>query len=131
MATNPYQPQSDDITKNSQFTPTTANFDESKGVAGRVDAITSKGSPLMERAATRAKQGMNQRGLLNSSMAIGAGEAAKANATIRGNIGMKGLDLTESGRQFDTAQATRSSGMPPRASNKSLWPGWTRTPDWR
>lgn len=140
MATNPYQTQLDDITTGSQFTPTTTAFDESKGVAGRVDSITSKDSPLMQRAATRAQQGMNARGLTNSSIAIGAGQsavidaatpianadanlfqqqglanqtslndAARANAAARTTVGLKGLDLAESGRQFDTNDASTNA----------------------
>jgi hypothetical protein len=44
--------------------------------AGQVDSILSKDSPLMQRARTLATQQMAQRGLVNSSMAQGAGVAA-------------------------------------------------------
>jgi hypothetical protein len=45
-------------------------------VAGQVEGIIAKDSPLMQQAATRARQAMNGRGLVNSSMAVGAGQAA-------------------------------------------------------
>ena len=80
MATNPFQAQVDDLTNSTQVKPVTTAFDESKSTAGRVDSIIAKGSPLMERAAAKAKQGMNARGLMNSSMAIGAGQAAVMDA---------------------------------------------------
>lgn len=45
-------------------------------VAGQVDSILASDSPLMQRARTLATQQMAQRGLVNSSMAEGAGVAA-------------------------------------------------------
>jgi hypothetical protein len=45
-------------------------------VAGQIDSILAKDSPLMQRARTLATQQMAQRGLVNSSMAQGAGVAA-------------------------------------------------------
>lgn len=65
-----------DLTTNSQVKANTTEFDESKGVAGRVNSLTSSGSPLLEAARTRAAQGANARGLRNSSMAVQSGEQA-------------------------------------------------------
>lgn len=78
MATtaNPFQTQIDDLTNKSQVTPVTNTFDESKGVEGRVNSIIKTDSPLMQTAATRAKQQANARGLRNSSMAVQAGQQA-------------------------------------------------------
>lgn len=45
-------------------------------VQGQVDSILANDSPLMQRARTLATQQMAQRGLVNSSMAVGAGQAA-------------------------------------------------------
>lgn len=45
-------------------------------VAGQLETILGKDSPLLQFARTRAAQDMNARGLLNSSMAQGAGVAA-------------------------------------------------------
>lgn len=49
---------------------------------GQIESITAKGSPLMQLAGTRAKQAANQRGLLNTSMAVQAGEAAVLDAAL-------------------------------------------------
>lgn len=48
-------------------------------VAGNVDAITRAGSPLMDFAKGQADQSMNERGLLNSSIA----EQARQNAVLQ------------------------------------------------
>lgn len=64
------------VAKANQITPVTQDFDESKGVAGRVNSITSSGSPLMETARTRAAQASSKRGLQNSTLGVQAGEQA-------------------------------------------------------
>src|SRR3990167_22650 len=51
-------------------------------VQGQVEGIIAKDSPLMQLAGTRAKQAANSRGLLNSSMAVQAGEAAVIDAAM-------------------------------------------------
>jgi hypothetical protein len=51
-------------------------------VQGQIADITTSGNPLMVRAETRAKQQANDRGMLNSSMAIGAGQAAVYDAAL-------------------------------------------------
>ena len=64
----------------SAFSPaaiTTTPFNEKDGTAaGRVNSIISADGPLMQLAATRAKQQQNANGTLNSSMAIGAAQNA-------------------------------------------------------
>jgi hypothetical protein len=69
-----------DIAAAGQYTANTGTFDETKGVEGRVASISNSGSPLMQLAATRAKQAANRSGLLNSSMAVGAGQRAVIDA---------------------------------------------------
>ncbi|MCP4536512.1 MAG: hypothetical protein GY832_05140 [Chloroflexi bacterium] len=49
---------------------------EDDSVETRVTGLMSKSNPLMTKARTGAKQYANRRGLLNSSMAAGAGESA-------------------------------------------------------
>jgi len=71
-----YQPQLDQIASGAQIAPVVQGYDESNGVAGRVDRITRSSSPLMQTAATRASQQANQRGLRNSSLAVQAGQQA-------------------------------------------------------
>lgn len=51
-------------------------------VSGQLDSILAKGSPYLERARAGAAQTANARGLLNSSMAAGAGEAAAIDAAL-------------------------------------------------
>ena len=59
------------------YTATTSSVNPmTETVAGQVESLLSKDSPLMQRARTLALQNMNQRGLVNSSMAQGAGTAA-------------------------------------------------------
>lgn len=45
-------------------------------VQSQVKSIIDENSPLMQQAETRALQGANKRGLMNSSIAVGAGQAA-------------------------------------------------------
>jgi len=61
--------QADEIARKNQVVPLTNEYDESKGVAGRVASITSSGSPLMEQARTAGTQMAAARGLTNSSLA--------------------------------------------------------------
>lgn len=75
-AANPFAEQAKTISDTGQYNATTKPFDESKSAAGRVAAITSQDGPLMQLAETRARQEANRSGLLNSSMAVGAGQAA-------------------------------------------------------
>lgn len=70
------QKKYDDLATGSQIEPVTQDFDESKGVAGRVDSIIKTNSPLMQTAVTRANQAANAKGLRNSSMAVQAGQQA-------------------------------------------------------
>ncbi len=51
-------------------------------VQGQLAAILAAGNPLLVQAQTRAKQEANRRGLLNSSMAVGAGESALYDAAM-------------------------------------------------
>lgn len=51
-------------------------------VAGQIDTVIAKDNPLMQGARTRAAQTANSRGLINSSMAVQAGEEAVHNAAL-------------------------------------------------
>lgn len=55
---------------------------EDDSVTNRVTGLLAQNSPLMQQAKTRAKQSANRRGLLNSSMAVGAGQQATLNAAL-------------------------------------------------
>lgn len=56
--------------------------EDDQTVQGQVKKIIDENSPLMQQAQTRANQQMNQRGLINSSMAVGAGQAALYDAAV-------------------------------------------------
>lgn len=58
-------------------TATTREVDPAKEtVQGQLSTILSSGNPYVEQAKSGAAEGANSRGLLNTSMAAGAGEAA-------------------------------------------------------
>lgn len=52
------------------------------GVSGRLHGLLQSDSPYIDRARTRARQYANRRGLMNSSIAAGAGEAAAIDAAL-------------------------------------------------
>jgi len=56
--------------------------EETDTVQGQLTGILDRGGPLMDRAETRAKQQVNSRGLLNSSMAVQAGQSALYDAAL-------------------------------------------------
>lgn len=66
----------DQLAAANKIAPTIGTFDESKGVAGRVNTLTSSGSPLFETARTKAAQASAKRGLTNSTLGVQAGEQA-------------------------------------------------------
>lgn len=51
-------------------------------VAGQVEDIVAQGGPLQQQAEARSNMRMNSRGLLNSSMAINAGQSALYDAAL-------------------------------------------------
>lgn len=51
-------------------------------VQGQLAGLINSGNPLLVQAQTRAAQQANKRGLLNSSMAVGAGESALYDAAL-------------------------------------------------
>lgn len=53
---------------------------QDKTVSGGIEKLIAANSPLMQQAEARAAQKMNERGLLNSSQAITAGQAAVIDA---------------------------------------------------
>lgn len=55
---------------------------EDDSVTGKLNALTATDSPLMQQARTGAASYANKRGLLNSSIAAGAGEDAAIRAAL-------------------------------------------------
>lgn len=99
----------------STYNPATAtgtNWDvnQNQTVAGQLSGILSSNSPLLQQAQARALQAMNSRGLLNSSMAVGAGESAlydaalpiaQADASTYANSGRYNADVANNMSQFN------------------------------
>jgi hypothetical protein len=78
----PIQPTSAALPTAAASLPANWAVGPSQTVASNVKDIISDNSPLMQQAETRANQRMNQRGLLNSSIAVGAGQSALYDAAL-------------------------------------------------
>lgn len=72
----------DQIAAKNTITPTTQDFDESKGVAGRTNDLISQDSPLMQTAATQGTQLAAKRGLTNSSLGVQSAQQAVINTAV-------------------------------------------------
>ena len=64
------------------YDPAKWTVDKPQTVAGQVEDIIAKGGPLQQQAEARSNMRMNSRGLLNSSLAIGAGQSALYDAAL-------------------------------------------------
>lgn len=63
-------------------TPQTPQAPGMDSVQGQLGSMLDSNSPLMKQAATMGKQQANQRGLLNSSMGVGAAQNSMINAAM-------------------------------------------------
>lgn len=94
-AANPTQPGQQTTTTPAPTSPTVAAYnptnvadptkweiDNQQTVAGQVKALIDDNSPIIQQARTNAKQAANERGLLNSAMAVSAGESAAYEAAL-------------------------------------------------
>ncbi len=106
-------------TKVDEYDATTRDVDApTETVAGQMDALLKSGSPYIERAKAGAAQTANARGLLNSSMAAGAGEAAaidaalpiaSADAAAYGTAARENQGYTNTAGQFNAAARNTSN----------------------
>lgn len=65
------------------YTPEKASLDKTTDtVQGQIKTIIDDNSPLMQQAVTRSKAAANQKGLVNSSMAVTAGQSALYDAAL-------------------------------------------------
>jgi hypothetical protein len=64
------------------YTANDWNVDSPQTVTGQVRDIVTAGGPLMKQAEARSNMRMNSRGLLNSSLAVGAGQSALYDAAL-------------------------------------------------
>lgn len=91
---------------------------EKETVQGQLAKVMDTGSPLMQRAETRAAQQMNQRGLLNSSIAVGAGQQAlydtalpiaTADADIYGTAARENQATTNQALQYGATEGNANA----------------------
>lgn len=107
-------------------TGTTWGVEDDQTVAGNVRQIVDEDGPLMQQAATRARQGMVGRGLINSSMAISAGQAAlydaampmaQQDAQTRATAGRYNADVGNATSQFSATAQNQASQFGAGAQN--------------
>jgi len=86
-----------------QFDPVQRQVDAAKETtAGQLQGIMAEDSPLMQQARAQAKQGMAARGLINSSMAQGAGVAAMLERATP-------IAASDAGTYFNQAQTNQQA----------------------
>lgn len=68
--------------KATTYDPATRTVDKPQTVAGQLDTILAEDSPYIKAAQTKAMEGANSRGLINSSIATGAGTQAAIAAAL-------------------------------------------------
>ena len=125
--------------KAAQTTGTNWNVTNPQTVSGQVQGLIDSNSPLMQQAATRAAQEQNSKGLLNSSMAIGAGQsavigaalpiaaqdattqanAANYNATVANTTGQFNTTATNAANQLNTQALNAQSSQNQAAVNQA------------
>lgn len=114
--------QAEALAKRNAFQPVTQDFDESKGVAGRVQSLQTPSGPMgkiMKTAVTRATQAANARGVKNSSLGVQAGEQAvletaipiaTSDANLYQQQSLTNQAAKNTAGQFNSGQAT-TAGM--------------------
>lgn len=109
-----------------QGTASRWNVDGNQTVSGQINKVIAADSPLMQQAATGAAQAANQRGLINSSMAVQAGQAAlydkampiaQADAQTHGQAAKSNQDAENSFSQFNTNAKNTASQFGAGARN--------------
>ncbi len=113
----------------STYDPTQWNVDSNQTVQGQLSNVIAADSPLMQQAKTGALQQMNQRGLINSSLVIGAGQdaviknalpIAQQDANMYGRSGeFKAIAANQAG-QFNTGAQNQSGQFNAAASNQAM-----------
>lgn len=125
----PFNPTSDMSIQTT--TPQTREVNQAtETAAGQVNSLLANDNPLLQRARTLARQGMAQRGLVNSSMAQGAGVAAmvdritpiaQQDAQTYSQRALANMEATNEANQFNVNQNNQllSQGLN-IAANKDL-----------
>jgi hypothetical protein len=104
------------------FDAVTRQVDPNKEtVSGQLDTLIAKDSPYIQRARTNAAEVANSRGLLNSSMAAGAGEAAAIDAALP--IAASDASTYSGAARENNAATNASLSQTAQASNQSKLAG--------
>ena len=107
---------------------TTLNPETNQTVQGQLTGILAANSPLLQQARAASLAQMNQRGLTNSSMAIGAGQEAvikqalpiaSQDATTFANAGQLNTNLANQNAQFNTGQTNTGYQFTEAAKNQA------------
>lgn len=111
-----------------QANTTNWNVAPNQTVQNQLSNIVDSNSPLMQQARTTALQQMNRRGLINSSMAIGAGQdaviknalpIAQQDAQMFGRAGEFNANAANQMAQFNTGQTNSARQFSAAAQNQS------------
>jgi hypothetical protein len=100
-----------------QATQTPWDVTPNQTVQQQTEDIVAKDSPLMQQARSLSNQQMNARGLINSSMAIGAGEDAVLGKAIQ--IGAQDANTYASSAQANAASANALAQF--NATQSNAW----------
>lgn len=102
---------------------------KSQTVQGQLQGIIAANSPLLQLAEAQARQQMNQRGLLNTSMAVGAGQEAvikqalpiaTQDATLFANQAKYNAEAASAAAQFKAAAENRAAEFNASAKNTAF-----------
>jgi len=86
-------------------------------VAGQVESIVNKDSPLMQTARTNAMRIMNKRGILNSTMAGQAGEQAVIESALP--IAQQDADIYGRNKMFNAETGNRANEFTASQTNQA------------
>ena len=120
-------PQADSATIAPASTYNAAQVQAPTSVADKVKSIIDQNSPLMQQASARANEASNNRGLINSSMAVNAAQGAvmdaatpiaSADASAINNANIVNATATNSANQFGAQQINAMNTLQGQLSNQ-------------
>lgn len=112
----------------SGYAPAQWNVTGNQTVADQVKGIIAQDSPLSQLSKANAEQDMNRRGLINTSMAVGAGQKAlyesalpiaQADANMYGQAASANTNATNRAREFDVSNQQQVNLTNAAAANQS------------
>lgn len=101
--------------------PAKWTVDNNQTVSGQITQLIDQNSPLMEQARTNAKQAANQRGLVNSAMAVSAGESAAYQAALP--IAQQDAETNARASSYNTEATNQANQFNVTAQNAALSQG--------